>query len=601
LSPLTPSQGTCRGAFVRYVALGPSDSGNNLIPFAYPYHEGDHRLNVICGPNATGKSYLLSAIASFLTGGSDGTHRDLSIVLSQEVEPQTVKSLYLEKLWQRKATVGSYELASAVQISDPASYLETAKADFLRRQIRMRFVHTNPKFSPGFAGCDRADPLVRDTEDILGGTLGLRVEPGRRGKSDLALAFSPSDIWNFEDWSDGQQAVFYMLLLAHHAKPDVLLIDELENHLHPQFMSGILAAVRRTVPQTIIATHHPHLIFSKYADRVIRLDVTRPEAIPPGERDRSRDEHRTVRTATVLEDGFEKLVESYKLFDQQDNLLLRQADHIQTQADLELYNLISTVFVPQLSYVSGQPWPDKQTAPVAESLRAHCTGGAEVLVLDIGSGTGRMALEFAKLAKPARESRVRWLCWEPDVSHRAALRRGLTGSSLKVDVLNSLDEVADGTVDLCVVANVLHELAVQDAARVLVVAGVKLQPDVGELAILELYPLIRAEKYAVPYPPELLKALLDSIGLFARYHPFPVRDTTGYCMFARRVADWRPDETQIVRSLRALWQQLLTNALHSYASRWRMSGYQDYRSVLQELTTVISVVAADKSLWTPTR
>ena len=65
--------------------------------------------------------------------------------------------------------------------------------------------------------------------------------------------------------------------LAHDATP-IVLFDEIENHLHPAYMSLLLSALKERSVQTIVSTHHPHLIFSDHADRVFFLDTTLPHS-----------------------------------------------------------------------------------------------------------------------------------------------------------------------------------------------------------------------------------------------------------------------------------------------------------------------------------
>jgi ubiquinone/menaquinone biosynthesis C-methylase UbiE len=74
-----------------------------------------------------------------------------------------------------------------------------------------------------------------------------------------------------------------------------------------------------------------------------------------------------------------------------------------------------------------------------------------------------------------------------------------------------LEAVADGSFDLSVISNVLHELNPHDGAQLLTAAARLTRPS-GGIVILELYPLLHPEAYAVPYEAADLLDLLRCAG-----------------------------------------------------------------------------------------
>lgn len=91
-----------------------------------------------------------------------------------------------------------------------------------------------------------------------------------------------------EDLSDGYQAMFavvleilYQAALASHAVPDpatleaVILIDEIEAHLHPRWQRTVVPLFREVFPrcQFIATTHSPLVVGSAAAGEVVVLEV----------------------------------------------------------------------------------------------------------------------------------------------------------------------------------------------------------------------------------------------------------------------------------------------------------------------------------------
>ena len=89
-----------------------------LIELAYPKsYEDKYCLNILCGPNGCGKSYLLEAIREGLSGQKQNIgdeawirSRDLNMRLSQGSSQKRPKVLYVGKTWQSKENIGAVKL-----------------------------------------------------------------------------------------------------------------------------------------------------------------------------------------------------------------------------------------------------------------------------------------------------------------------------------------------------------------------------------------------------------------------------------------------------------------------------------------------------------
>jgi ABC-type cobalamin/Fe3+-siderophores transport system ATPase subunit len=315
------------------------------IRLAYPETPQDNFcINLLCGPNGSGKTYVLNSIFDGITEkdihlDSHGLilSKDVEIGLSQDKIQSLPKVLYVGKTWQFKDHIGATKLNAKLkdETKDRISYsfMYEQLTQHLKDQIcsieewlesekRSNYVKDLKK-DERLRTCDAENPVVNDLQKLLGGRLFFRWSQSI-SSLELVLLHAIETAIPFTEWSDGQKEIFYLMLLIDREQPDVLLIDEVENHLHPQYMTAVMDAIKRHVPQTILATHHPHVIFSHYADRVIYIDLHECsfEQLPRVSFMASTGTLRE-REIRILDDSFEKLSHIYKLFDHQDSQLLR--------------------------------------------------------------------------------------------------------------------------------------------------------------------------------------------------------------------------------------------------------------------------------------
>ena len=166
----------------------------------------------------------------------------------------------------------------------------------------------------------QATETVQRLRDTIRAILGPELEPDVnidatfpqpvlrfRGKdlnfSQLAAGFNSTLAWITDyllrqelfDWGDGQRAK---------DRPGVILIDEIETHLHPQWQRRILNGIRTAFPTTqiIIATHSPFVVSSC---KEARVHVFKVDDRGRAYLDRSIDDPDAVSVAATVQDVFE--------------------------------------------------------------------------------------------------------------------------------------------------------------------------------------------------------------------------------------------------------------------------------------------------------
>ncbi|MFI5297134.1 MAG: AAA family ATPase [Polyangiales bacterium] len=579
---------------------------------------------VICGRNNSGKTHLLRRLREAVSpeGSRAATGRLINVTLTRPPPPYP-SVFFTDRFARDKAKAGTVASASRGTPSDVPDFKESAQRlafkffapylqaplptidEWSKHEIRLSVFNGLPERTKDLYLCSPDDTDVKTLEEALGGRLYMRVNS--RAQLDFCLLQGERDILVFDNWSEGQKLAFALLSIILDRRPSIVLIDELETHLHPGLMSSLLGWMKRYTRQIIATTHHPHLIFSHYADEVVFLDLTRNRVRGevPARTDFAKHDYpeSPVWEARSLDDDYARIASAYHLFDYQDNRLLRHAALIAAASDVEFFRAVASSFEDEVRPAATKPLPDGQTLQVVDVIRRCRPQNGPVRCLDLGCGLGRVAVELSKVrALRPESSGLEWVCWDPDPSKRATARSIFEALKVPASVADSLAEVPDQSVHLCVVANVLHELTPTQAAALLADARSKLDPSLGTLVILELYPLLRAEKLAVPYPADTLIAVLNSIGYDAFSRSFRVMSASGgsaHCVIGAVRNDVVPvGAADIQAVLEAHWDLLLSKAVSSYRGLRRVESYEDFLSVLQDLTTIASITTYRSGRWT---
>jgi len=474
----------------------------------------------------------------------------------------------------------------------------------VRDQIEARFPPERDIYR-----CRTDDPLIGRIESILEASLYFRCAKRAAGnwQFEFVLLDQNGNSIPFEEWSDGQRACFYLLASLAQVQPDIVLFDELENHLHPAYMSHVLDALRSVPVQSIIASHHPHLIFSRFADRVFYIETRRPgrQASPPSTFPYSKrhSEQPFQRRARHLEDDLGRISAAYGLFAEHDNLLLRQSLDARVHASLALLTALDSLFSDTPEPASNRPLPDAQTEQLATLLRSRerRRDGEPVDLLDLGAGLGRQLAELGKLSAWQLGTAVRWTCYEPVADFRQRLTQQLTDPA-RARIVGDLEELEGQRFTFCLLANVVHELTPPELIVYLTAADAHADHGRGGLVILEVYPLLRPEGFAVPLDVGLMLDLLHGSGLFADAMRISLRKpgVTAYCILARRRDPTVPLAVdRLNRQITLAWQRTLDRALDAYSMRESPQTLDAYQALLSNLTAIASITAWRAGRWRP--
>lgn len=221
-------------------------------------------LTVLIGPNDSGKSSFLDAIElrsrsrdwSFTRSDWWRESRPASVWLLDEGDAQFDGRVALFKLPSEGIPMHSKGVADDPQVGAPP--LETAGSnlaaflDYLLRKDRRRFdqiQQTLQRLVPGL------EEISITTPSAEARALSLTIEGGFHIPGDRL--------------STGARMIFFFVALALHPRPpDVVLIEEPENGVHPKRLKDIVALLRGMSEgsvsgqgvQVVLTTHSPYLL-----------------------------------------------------------------------------------------------------------------------------------------------------------------------------------------------------------------------------------------------------------------------------------------------------------------------------------------------------
>lgn len=609
--------------FLESVVL-PGTKNDVPISFAYPNDDNSKcALTVICGENATGKTYLLRAIRAVIAGKTAARIAQ-PIVKLTDAGDRDPRCLLFTRTSREKDSAGRINVGIAQAKLSLTSDIPNYRVGFLRfvhsqlshhhnwfpsldnwlrsMDSRCEAVSRLPEETQIYP-CNEAHSLVSVLEDVVGGRLFIRRCKGF--ELEFVLTMNNGLSVPYTEWSDGQKSAFYLCSMVELDEPDLVLIDEIENHFHPSYMSRVLSFLRERVAQAVIASHHPHMIFSRYVDRVIYIETTKqtntvPRATMPMIYKKSQFAAAPSRTVRTLDSSFSHVAAAYNLFEPEDSLLLRQAQQTGMDFNFGLFEALAAIFSHPPVDASKRPLPDRQTLQVQSALSNLVLTSAfpqgDAVLLDVGSGLGRLPAELSKVSSWQLNTKVKWIAYEPNPQAREGLRSMADRLCLNVQIVERLDDVSDGVADLAVVANVLHEVPQQAFANIVIHATRALRKPHGALLIVEIYPLLHPERFAVPYPAAILEELFASLGFLCTTESIPIRESTGYALLARPSSKV-VKHAEVLAALDQTWTRLLRKAANNYAARTSISDLKGYNAQLEAMATLASIVAAREGIW----
>lgn len=452
----------------------------------------------------------------------------------------------------------------------------------------------------------RDNEVVRIFEELTQGKLYFgvnhRIIPprGEMPEFELRLAFNGEIIIPVGGWSEGQKVLFALLSLIHYIKPDILIFDEIENHLHPEYISTLLDFLKKNIKQTIITTHHPHIIFSKHVDVVNYLEFVKTSDDLPDILDKKRSEKmKTMKLKNdVLDKNYSKLLSTYKLFDSYDNQLLR----ISTTSISDLNDLLVEIFTSLFNYEIAPPKykkkPDLQSQKLFEIFEKRISE-QRLDILEFGAGEGRLLIDIQKIVKNTERECITWSLYEPYEQPLKKLKANL--SNLKfTQFINIYSEKPVSKFDFIIIPNVLHELTPDSIAEIMVYCSKSLKEN-GCILIVELFPLLKPEKYAVPLNRNEWNKLARSIGFKAISNGINFKNALHDAYFTQL---YLPDikgelkETQIRDIISDFWvKDVLPERIHSYDGHLRFGDVDEIPVSIGNLCTIASINAYQNKIW----
>jgi predicted ATP-dependent endonuclease of OLD family len=285
-------------------------------------HDG---INIICGPNGIGKSTIVECIVGSLMSDNNRLTRNVDMsygtVITQFSEnsgeftqrtrvgsfsdsevslgdaDSKISSRATQKnvhniLYFRPNRLILYQVLSAIQKQQKKSPFQVAK-DYIANGIPLEPSKNWLAHRDLYSHYPDGDLTENNRINLEAGknifsVLDDKVKFSRISKNNDVMVETPSGIIPMEYLSSGYQASVLTLLaiireLEARSEGDpakitdfdgVVIIDEIDVHLHPTWQARILDGLRALLPkaQIILTTHSPHIIQSARANEVIPLE-----------------------------------------------------------------------------------------------------------------------------------------------------------------------------------------------------------------------------------------------------------------------------------------------------------------------------------------
>lgn len=582
---------------IRSLTMPASTKGENPLHFPLPTDGGLGTVTVLCGPNGSGKSFILRMLKDLLGGRSaagfnkgHGWSADLTAKVTSH-RPHHHKS-QMTSLGMLAGTRAGKPVAPndhdlQVQIvifglliqalglpeafdhgrwgSDPAYRQSVVAAIGPAEEERLYWLGGElPEFARLF-------------EDMFDCRLGLR-----RAKDgiELLIGWGSGVTAPFANWSDGQKSYFTVLATTLALKPEVYIFDEVENFMHPELISRTIDHLKRNCRQTILSSHHPHLIFGRAVDAVFYVEaLPSPRPVFAAQALKYQKQPSAPRRITRLETDRAKLASAYRLFDVSDAALLATAALVRESVDLHLNEAVRTLFGCDPAPSNRRVYMDRQTEEIASFIASFAPNSR--IVLDWGAGLGRTLAELSKRSAPSSCEPLSWILYEPAAAAREALLARPLVQGVSVQVVGARAELEGVRAGLVLLTNVLHVLDPEAWCDALIdawtaIRGVKN----GIVLVTEIYPLLAPERFAVPVPQQWLADLFLSFGFKVAARNFSIHGAESYCLAAHSPPDTVLPREVVREIVITAWQGLAERYTQTYEGVGPISSLSDQRQLL---------------------
>ena len=295
----------------------------------------------------------------------------------------------------------------------------------------------------------------------------------------------------------------------------------------------------------------------------------------------------------------EKLVTSYKLFDQWDSNLLRLSQSILHHVTDAFIAALEPIAANRVVTSSAGSRRDLQSDILAKKMLAifNRFPKQEPRFLDFGAGRGRLLKELLKEGT-AFWSRTKWSLWEPNPDLRRELWKTFTTEGYRnVEILNRVP-LHRNRYHIIIAANVIHELSPVELASLLCALWSNLHPS-GSVFFVEVYPLLDVERLAVPYERNDLHDLLRAIGWSTEDESLNIRNAsvTAYWLRAQKNSTGNASKSKVKTQIELLWRRILARRCGNYTARQVGLGGAQVADLISDWCAIASIQSYFTGHW----
>ncbi len=307
---------------------------------------------------------------------------------------------------------------------------------------------------------------------------------------------------------------------------------------------------------------------------------------------------------TELKNDIDKMVSSYHLFDNFDKELLNLSTIIYSEINKEIISNIKKIFHYDAinENKKNKTRADIQSSNLGKML-LDLSQNKPIRILDYGAGLGRTYFEIKKENIPTKlDDKHSYHLWEAFEANRKKLKKKLkSAKSTQIKVINKVNDMKNNSYDVIYLANVIHECNPNDMAKIIKHCDNLLNPN-GVLIIVELDPLITAEKFAVSYSSTELSNIFNQIG-WTKFSCENINimnsSINAYWLSLKKsVSSKRNSISEIEEVILQEWENIKNRYLIDYKGVEDIRTVNNFNNTLNCLTIMASILSYKEDKWT---